>query len=153
MVMKDKTFMNKASQIISFQEKWATLDAKQMEILWKSIHWKSIEKRVNKLQSRITRAVKEGKMGLAKKLQHLLTNSFFAKLRAVRKVTVPGKSKERKGNTNMPPIEQLVNELLERSAVKVARSVLRGEWQSDLPFLPDFFNTRKKLTKKQDFHT
>ena len=38
----------------------------------------------------------------------------------------------------MPPIELLANELLERSAVKVARPVLRGGWQSDLPSLPDF---------------
>ena len=37
----------------------------------------------------------------------------------------------------MPPIK-LVNELLERSAVKIARSVLRGGWQSDLPSLPDY---------------
>lgn len=86
--MKDRTFMNKASQIISHKEKWATLDAKQMEALWKSIHWKSIEKRVNKLQSRITRAAREGNMGLAHKLQYLLSRSFFAKLLAVRKVTI-----------------------------------------------------------------
>jgi hypothetical protein len=32
----------------------------------------------------------------------------------------------------------LVNELLERRAAKVARSVLRGGWQSDLLSLPDF---------------
>jgi hypothetical protein len=133
MVMKDKTFMNKASQIISLKEKWATLDAKPMEILWKSIHWKSIEKRVNKLQSRITRAVKEGStpfnpITLCKPLAIIIPY-----------ITLPQKSKERNGNSTMPPTitEQLVNELLERSAVKVARSVLRGGWQSNLPFLPD----------------
>jgi hypothetical protein len=36
---------------------------------------------------------------------------------------------------------KLVNELLERSAGKVARSVLRGGRQSDLPSLPDFLGT------------
>jgi len=87
MVIKDKTFMNKASQITSFKKKWATLDPKEMEIQWKSIHWKAIERQVNKLQSRITQATKEGKKSLVKKLQYLLTNSFFAKLLAVRKVT------------------------------------------------------------------
>jgi hypothetical protein len=98
MVIKDKTFMNKASQITSFKKKWATLDPKEMEIQWKSIHWKAIERQVNKLQSRITQAT-----------------------------------------STLPPTitEQLVNELLERSAVKVARSVLRGGWQSNLPSLPD----------------
>ena len=34
-------------------------------------------------------------------------------------------------------MEYLVNEWLERSAVKVARSVLRGGWQSDLLSQPD----------------
>jgi len=87
MVMKDKTFMSKASQITSLKEKWATLDSKEMELQWKCIHWPTIQRRVNKLQSRITKAVTEGKKRLAKKLQYLLTNSFFAKLLAVRKVT------------------------------------------------------------------
>ena len=85
--MKDKTFTNKASQITSLKEKWATLNSKQMEIQWKAIPWKTIEKGVNKLQSRITQATTEGKRCLAKKLQYLLTNSFYAKLLAVRKVT------------------------------------------------------------------
>ena len=87
MAMKDKTFTNKASQITSLKEKWATLNSKQMEIQWKAIPWKTIEKGVNKLQSRITQATTEGKRCLAKKLQYLLTNSFYAKLLAVRKVT------------------------------------------------------------------
>jgi hypothetical protein len=56
MVMKDKTFTIKASQITSLKEKWATLNSRQMELQWKSIPWKAIEKRVDKLQSRITRA-------------------------------------------------------------------------------------------------
>jgi len=87
MAMKDKIFTNKASQITSLKGKWATLNSKEMEIQWKTIPWKTIEERVNKLQSRITKAITEGKVGLAKKLQYLLTNSFFAKLLAVRKVT------------------------------------------------------------------
>jgi len=87
MVMKDKTFTSKASQITFLKGKWATLDSKEMEIQWKNIHWPTIQRRVNKLQSRITKAVKEGKKRLAKKLQYLLTKSFFAKLLAVRKVT------------------------------------------------------------------
>jgi RNA-directed DNA polymerase len=87
MVTKDKIFTIEASQITSLKEKWATFNSKETEILWKNIPWKAIEKRVNKLQSRITKAIAAGKGGLAKKLQYLLTNSFFAKLLAVRKVT------------------------------------------------------------------
>ncbi len=38
-----------------------------------------------------------------------------------------------------PPVlnQELVNEKLERSAVKVARSALRGGWPSNRLFLPD----------------
>lgn len=74
--------MNKASQIASLKERWATLNSKEMEKQWNQICWKPIEKRVNKLQSRITKAIIEGKKSLAKKLQYLLTNSFYAKLLA-----------------------------------------------------------------------
>ena len=38
-------------------------------------------------------------------------------------------------------MEYTVNELLERTAMKVARSVLRGRWQSDLLSPPDFVIT------------
>ena len=63
------------------------MNDKQMEFLWKNLDWKAIEKRVNKLQSRIAKALKEGNGNVAKKLQYLLTKSIFPKLLAVRKVT------------------------------------------------------------------
>ena len=85
--MKEMTFTNKASQITSLKEKWATLNSTEIASQWLHMCWKDIEKRVNKLQSRITKAAKEGKKGLVKKLQYLLTKSFYAKLLAVRKVT------------------------------------------------------------------
>ncbi len=47
---------------------------------------KEVEKHVNRLQARIAEAVKNGIWHLVKKLQYLLTNSFYAKLLAVRKV-------------------------------------------------------------------
>ena len=86
MVKMVKIFTNKASQITS-QQKWATLDSKQLDFLWRTINWGIHMKRVSKLQSRITKATQEGKMVLAKKLQYLLTNSFSAKLLAVKRVT------------------------------------------------------------------
>lgn len=42
---------------------------------------------VNRLQKRIAKAVKEGKHRLAKRLQYLLTHSFYAKVLAVQTVT------------------------------------------------------------------
>ena len=55
--------------------------------LWHSIDWKAAEKHVRRLQMRIAKAVKENKWGRIKTLQHLLTNSFYAKLLAVKRVT------------------------------------------------------------------
>ncbi len=55
--------------------------------LWNSLNWTFIEAKVNKLQSGIAKAIKHGRFNLAKKLQHLLINSFYAKLLAVKRVT------------------------------------------------------------------
>jgi len=54
---------------------------------WKTINWHKVEKSINKLQTRITKAVLQNKWNLVKRLQYLLTHSFFAKLLAVRRVT------------------------------------------------------------------
>jgi len=91
-------FTNKASQIASLKEKWATLNSKEMEKQWNQICWNPIEKRVNKLQSRITKAIIEGKKSLAKKLQYLLTKSFYAKLPAEYYRAGEKQRKKRKSN-------------------------------------------------------
>ena len=54
---------------------------------WTNIDWDEVEKHVNRLQTRITKAVKQGKWHLVKRLQYLLTQSFYAKLLAVKRVT------------------------------------------------------------------
>ena len=56
------------------------------EIQWDSIDWKTVYRSVNRLQTRITKAVKQKKWHLVKSLQYLLTHSFYAKLLAVRRV-------------------------------------------------------------------
>jgi nicotinate-nucleotide pyrophosphorylase (carboxylating)/molybdenum transport protein len=56
-------------------------------IQWQHIDWKTVEKNVNKLQTRIAKAVKLEKWHLVKRLQHLLTTSFQARLLAVKEVT------------------------------------------------------------------
>ena len=56
-------------------------------VKWEQINWKTVEKNVNKLQARIVKAVRQNKWHLVKRLQYLLTNSFHAKLLAVKKVT------------------------------------------------------------------
>ena len=54
---------------------------------WQSIDWKKVIHEVKSLQSRIVKAIKEGRHNKAKALQWLLTHSHAAKLYAVKRVT------------------------------------------------------------------
>ena len=54
---------------------------------WNSIDWKEVEEHVNRLQTRIAKAVKNKKWHLVKRLQYLLTHSYYAKLLAVKSIT------------------------------------------------------------------
>jgi RNA-directed DNA polymerase len=62
-------------------------DAARLTAQWKSIDWKLAEAEVNRLQIRIAKATQEKKWNTVKRLQYLLTHSYYAKLLAVRKVT------------------------------------------------------------------
>ena len=57
------------------------------QIQWKDINWKIVTDSVNRLQVRITKAVNKEKWQLVKRLQYMLTNSFYAKMLAIRSVT------------------------------------------------------------------
>jgi RNA-directed DNA polymerase len=54
---------------------------------WESIDWTHVKKDVNRLQTRIAKATVQGDKNKVKKLQYLLTHSFYAKAYAVKKVT------------------------------------------------------------------
>ena len=54
---------------------------------WTSIEWKHARQHVRRLQVRNAKAVKEERWNKVKALQNLLTNSFYAKLLAVKRVT------------------------------------------------------------------
>jgi RNA-directed DNA polymerase len=66
------------------------------KLKWTSINWKKVKKKVQELQMRIAKAVREGKFRLVKSLQWLLTHSFYGRLWAIRRVaankgkTTPG---------------------------------------------------------------
>jgi RNA-directed DNA polymerase len=60
---------------------------KQPKLQWNDIDWKMVEEHVNRLQTRIAKAVTQGKLNLVKRLSYLLTHSFSAKLLAVKNVT------------------------------------------------------------------
>ncbi len=63
------------------------LTDKQPKLHWIDVDWKTVEERVNRLQTRIAKAVKQGTWYLVKRLRYLLTHSFYAKLLAVKRVT------------------------------------------------------------------
>ena len=54
---------------------------------WNTIDWIQVKNGVNRLQTRIAKATAMGNKNKAKRLQYLLTHSFYAKAYAVRKVT------------------------------------------------------------------
>ena len=54
---------------------------------WHLIDWTKVENEVNRLQVRIAKATVNKKWNEVKRLQYLLTHSYYAKLMAVRKVT------------------------------------------------------------------
>ena len=62
-------------------------DTETLERQWKSINWRKAETEVNRLQTRIAKATQEKKWNTVKRLQYLLTHSYYAKALAVRKVT------------------------------------------------------------------
>ena len=46
---------------------------------WESIDWAQVEKEVNRLQTRIAKATVKDDKNKVKRLQYLLTHSFYAK--------------------------------------------------------------------------
>ena len=67
-----------------------------MKLQWNQINWKTAEEQVNRLQVRIVKATLEQKWRLVKRLQYLMTNSFYAKALAVKRV-VTNKGKRTPG--------------------------------------------------------
>ncbi|WP_306569693.1 group II intron reverse transcriptase/maturase [Faecalispora jeddahensis] len=63
------------------------LSDKQLAGQWKNTDWHKAETYVNRLQIRIAKATQEKKWSTVKRLQYLLTHSYYAKMLAVRKVT------------------------------------------------------------------
>lgn len=62
-------------------------NGKTLEQQWNLINWELAQIYVNRLQSRIAKATQVGKKSHVKRLQYLLTHSFYAKAMAVKKVT------------------------------------------------------------------
>jgi len=61
--------------------------APHAKIDWHALNWPKAHQNVRRLQARIVKAQREGKLGKVKALQHLLTHSFSGKVLAVKRVT------------------------------------------------------------------
>ena len=55
---------------------------------WEDIKWSTVEKHVNRLQMRIAKAMRLGRVGKAKALQRILTHSFYGKCLAVKGIVL-----------------------------------------------------------------
>jgi hypothetical protein len=69
-------------------DKASATDARQAPLpSWDDIPWERVEAHVSKLQTRIARATRDGRVEEARRAQRMLVASFDAKLLAVRTVT------------------------------------------------------------------
>jgi RNA-directed DNA polymerase len=65
--------------------------------IWNKIDWKTVEIQVFKIQKRIYKASQRGDIKAVHRLQRLLTNSYYGKLLAIRRVTQDNQGKKTAG--------------------------------------------------------
>ncbi|WP_249102636.1 group II intron reverse transcriptase/maturase [Argonema galeatum] len=98
------------------------------KVAWKQLNWKKIEKAVFKLQKHIYRASQSGNVKLVRRLQKLLSKSYYAKCLAVRRVTQDNSGKKTAGidgakSLNYSQRTKLINTLDFTSKVSPLRRV------------------------------
>ena len=102
-----------------FRVAWDTDDippqiSVNLNLKWKDIDWKRVEKNVFKLQKLIYRASSRGEISKMRKYQKLLTKSYYSRLLAFRCVTQVGQGNKTAGvdgMKNLSPMQRfnLVN--------------------------------------------
>ena len=107
---------------------------------WESMDWQHVEHEVNRLQTRIAKAQAKGDANRVRRLQYLLTHSYYAKAYAVRKVTT------NKGK-NTPGVD---GELWTSSAAKMkAASSLTDRRYRSKPLRRVYIEKKGKKKKKR----
>lgn len=66
-------------------------------VVWQTINWQKLERRVYKLQNRIYQAARRGDVKTYRKLQKLLLKSWYAKVLAIRRISQDNKGKKTAG--------------------------------------------------------
>ncbi|WP_069791837.1 group II intron reverse transcriptase/maturase [Cyanobacterium sp. IPPAS B-1200] len=95
---------------------------------WNSIDWRKVEREVFRLQKRIFKASQNGNVKLVRKLQKLLTNSYYAKLLGIRKITQDNSGKKTAGVDGIKSLTpkqrlEMVNNLKLKGKSKPTRRV------------------------------
>lgn len=101
---------------------------KYKENFWNKIDWKTVEKKVFKLQKRIYKASASGNVKLVHSLQRLLSKSYYGKLLATRRVTQDNKGRKTAGVDGVKSLTpkqrfDMVNNLKLRGKCKPTRRV------------------------------
>ena len=73
--------------MVSQRQRAKTQDRKSLTAAWQEIPWTKVQRHVFRLQKRIYQATQRGKVRTVRKLQNLLSKSWYARLLAVRRVT------------------------------------------------------------------
>jgi hypothetical protein len=72
---------------VSQRQRAKTQDRKSLTAAWQEIPWTKVQRHVFRLQKRIYQATQRGEVRTVRKLQNLLSKSWYARLLAVRRVT------------------------------------------------------------------
>jgi hypothetical protein len=90
--------------VVNPRQRAKTQDRKTLMVAWQEIPWKQVQRHVFRLQKRMYQATQRGDVRTVRKLQNLLTKSWYARLLAVRRVTQDNKGRHTAGidGVNIP---------------------------------------------------
>ncbi|PPT05978.1 Retron-type RNA-directed DNA polymerase [Geitlerinema sp. FC II] len=113
---------------LNSMEKLKTIGNNTVKLEWRQIDWKSVERRIFRLQKRIYQAEQRGDVKTVRGLQKLLLKSWSAKVLAVRRVTQDNKGKKTAGVDGVKSLSpearmSLAGQLTLNSKAKPARRV------------------------------
>ena len=74
-------------KVVSQRQRAKTQDRKSLTAAWQEIPWTKVHRHVFRLQKRMYQATQRGEVRTVRKLQNLLSKSWYARLLAVRRVT------------------------------------------------------------------
>jgi RNA-directed DNA polymerase len=83
--------------VVSQRQRAKTQAPKDLMAAWQEIPWTKVQRHVFRLQKRMYQATQRGDVRTVRKLQNLLTKSWYARLLAVRRVTQENRGKRTAG--------------------------------------------------------